>query len=252
MSILSREAKYTATQCSAALPTIATMISDDEERRQADPLRRRLDRADEDLRHHADRDARARQHQHAALDAPRVLGRLVLAVGVEHVLVGLEREPQPGEVREQQHDGDRGRHVRDVGRVARRLLAQRRQLVAARQQEHRRQHERDHREQQHRGLRARRLGHELVPLAPPAADQERRAHHQQQVAEDGPDDRRLHHLVQALVEREQGDDQLRRVAERDVQQPADARARPGAPAPRSRGPSAPRSARRRARTRRTR
>jgi len=33
--------------------------------------------------------------------------------------------------------------------------------------------------------------------------------------------------VQAGAEREQGDDQLGRVAERDVQQAADARARPG-------------------------
>ena len=107
-------------------------------------------------------------------------------------------------------------------------------------------------QQQHRRLRAGRLGDELVALAPPAADQQRGAHDQQQVAEDRADDRGLDDLLQALLEREQRDDQLRRVAERDVQQAADARARRGARAPRSRGPSAPRSARRRAPRRRRR
>jgi hypothetical protein len=61
-------------------------------------------------------------------------------------------------------------------------------------------------------------------LAADAADQHRRAQHQQHVADDRADDRRLDDLVQARLEREEGDDQLRRVAEGDVQQPPDSRA----------------------------
>ena len=58
-----------------------------------------------------------------------------------------------------------------------------------------------------------------------AADEHRGAHDEQDVAEDRADQRRLDDLLQALVEREEGDDQLGRVAERDVQEAADARAR---------------------------
>ena len=138
----------------------------------------------------------------------------------------LSENHRPGEVREQQHDRDRGRHVRDVGRVARRLLAQRRQLVAPRQQEHRRQHERDHREQQHRGLRARRLGHELLRSRPQPPIRNAAPITSSRLPRMEPTIEALTTSCRPFVEREQGDDQLRRVAERDVQQPADAR--PGA------------------------
>ena len=60
-----------------------------------------------------------------------------------------------------------------------------------------------------------------------AAEEHRRPEHQQDVAQDRPDDRGLDHLVQPGAEREQGDDQLRRVTERDVEQATDARTRPG-------------------------
>ena len=55
-----------------------------------------------------------------------------------------------------------------------------------------------------------------------AADQHRRAQHQQDVADDRADDRGLHDLLEALEQGEEGDDQLGRVAEGHVQQPADA------------------------------
>ena len=92
----------------------------DEERRQADALRRLLDRADEDLRHHADRDAGERERDHALAHRPR-LGAdvVVLAVRrVEEVAVRLEREQQPGGVRGQQHERDERRHRLEVGREA--------------------------------------------------------------------------------------------------------------------------------------
>ena len=58
-----------------------------------------------------------------------------------------------------------------------------------------------------------------------AADEHRRSHHQQDVAEDRAGDRRLHDLVEPLLEREERDDQLRRVAEGHVHDPADPGAR---------------------------
>ena len=74
---------------------------------------------------------------------------------------------------------------------------------------------------------------------PPPADQHRGAHHQQDVPEDRSDQRGLDDLVQALAEREEGDDQLGRVAEGDVEQAADDVARSAPRAPRWLDPSSP-------------
>ena len=57
-------------------------------------------------------------------------------------------------------------------------------------------------------------------LMPPG--QRRRAEHQQNVADDRAGQRGLHHRVEPLSQRHDGDDQLRRVAEGGVQKPADA------------------------------
>ena len=54
-SILSFIATSTATQCSAALPTIATTITPMKNSREADRLGGLADRADEDLGHQPDR-----------------------------------------------------------------------------------------------------------------------------------------------------------------------------------------------------
>ena len=59
------------------------------------------------------------------------------------------------------------------------------------------------------------------------ADQHRGAHDEQDVAEDRADQRRLDDLLQPLLEGEEGDDQLGRVAERDVEEAADAGTRAG-------------------------
>ena len=56
------------------------------------------------------------------------------------------------------------------------------------------------------------------------ADEEREAEDEQDVADDAPRQRAAHDLGQPLVDREQRDDQLRRVAEGRVQESADARA----------------------------
>ena len=56
-----------------------------------------------------------------------------------------------------------------------------------------------------------------------AAGEEREAEHEQQVADDGAGQRAAHDLRQPLVHRDQRDDQLRRVAERRVEEAADPR-----------------------------
>ena len=64
---------------------------------------------------------------------------------------------------------------------------------------------------------------EELAVAADAADEHRRAEDEQDVAEDRADDRGLDDLLQALAQGEEGDDELRRVAEGDVEKPADAR-----------------------------
>ena len=96
-SILSFRATSTATQCSAALPTMATTISADEELAEADRLRRLGDRADEDLRHDADRHAGdgQRDDRLAAHRPGRVRSwSSSLVLEVEQVLVRAQREEQ--------------------------------------------------------------------------------------------------------------------------------------------------------------
>ena len=55
-------------------------------------------------------------------------------------------------------------------------------------------------------------------------DEQREAEDEQQVADDAAGERATDDLVESVVDREQRDDQLRRVAERRVQEAADARA----------------------------
>ena len=198
----------------------------DEERRQPDRLRRLGDRADEDLRHHADGDAGAGEHQHGLAHRPRLALVLVAPVlGVEEVLVRLEREEEPGEVGDEQDDRDGDREVLDVAAEVDRLLLGPRQAAAGHELEDRRHHQRGGRQHQHQRLHPRRRAVELLALALAAADQHRGAHHEQDVAEDRADQRGLDDLLEALVQGEEGDDDLGRVAEGDVEEAADARPR---------------------------
>ena len=162
-----------------------------------------------------------------------------------------QREEQAGDVGAEQHDRDADRHLLEVAtgtaRPRRSGSAGRRRstsskiagMISA-----------THGEQQHQRLHVGGGAVERLALALEAADEHRGAHDEQDVAEDRADQRRLDDLLQALAQREEGDDQLGRVAERDVEEAADARARSARPAPRSRGPSARRSGSRRAPRRR--
>ena len=183
---------------------------------------------------------------------PRLALVLLGRVGrVEEVAVGPEREHQPGEVGDQQHDRHGDREVLDVAAevdfafssgpgspppctswkiagIASAAAASSSMSACT--------------------LAAVRSNVWRSRLRPPT--QHRGAHHEQDVAEDRADQRGLDDLLQPLVQREQGDDDLGRVAEGDVEEAADARARSASRAARSPAPSAPRSGSPRARSRR--
>ena len=99
---MSLRGEETATQCSAALPTIATTMTPTKNGDSPIDSRRLGDRADEDLRHHADRDAGDRQRDRptCARSTARRRSSSSSWLGVEEVAVGLQREEQPGDVGE--------------------------------------------------------------------------------------------------------------------------------------------------------
>ena len=186
-----------------------------------------VDRADEDLRHHADRDAGDREGDDGAAHGPRRVDVVALPVlGVEEVLVRLAARRAARRRRRS------SRMIATANDMCSRslpkftdLLPDARQRAAVHELEDRRHEERDDGEQQHRRLRlgARRAERLLLPVEP--AHEHREAHDEQDVAEDRTDQRRLHDLLQALAQREEGDDELGEVAERHVQQATDPRAR---------------------------
>ena len=240
-SILSLAATSTATQCSAALPTIATTIAP-----MKNSLSPTVSAASEieptrisDM--HADRDAGDGERDHGAAHGPRLAVDLVL--GVEQVLVGAQREDQAGDVASR--SGSAPRSARGARRRCRSRRAPAPGRAGPRPRPSRRSPASPARRRRAgasptaRWRRCARTSAFSRPLE--AADEHRRAQHEQDVAEDRADHRRLDDLVQALVQREESDDQLGGVAERDVQQAADARARARARAPRWRGPSGQRS-----------
>ena len=106
---------------------------------------------------------------------------------------------------------DRNRHRGDRERVA--------VWVAAPAWNRRNQEERDGEGDQAEGDHAR----PAVEL-PAAAEGEREAEHQEEVADDATRERAAHDLGQSVVDGEESDDQLGRVAEGRVEEPADPRA----------------------------
>jgi hypothetical protein len=168
------------------------------------------------------------QHRHRLAHAPRLASVLILVVGrVEEALVGLEREDQAGGVGEQQDERHADGQLLEIGGELAALGAGVGEAAARHQLEDGRHDECRGREQQHERLGARCRAIEDLTLALATADEHRGAHHEQDVAEDGSHDGRLDDLLEPLVESEEGDDELGRVAEGDVQEAADARARAG-------------------------
>ena len=147
--------------------------------------------------------------------------------GLKTSLVGPQGEPQPGEVGEQQHDRHRERHLLDrrtgSSSPRRRAAAARRRGPAGTS----------------RAARARPSASSSIVACAPAASATNllRSRPQPPTRNAAPITSsrfpRIEPMIEAFttscrpsLEREQRDDQLRRVAERDVQQAADAR--PGA------------------------
>ena len=220
-SILSFMATSTATQCSAALPTMATTMT---------PMKNSLSPSFEaaseieptrisDITPTAT-PAIASSDDRLA-HRPRLAVLRVVGLGVEEVAVGLQREPQARHVGEDQHARHGGRQALDRGVVVHALGARLRQPAPVDQLVDRGHDQRGGRQQQHRGLRRGGRAVEVLAVAPEPAEEHRGPEHEQHVAHDRADDRGLDHLVQPCAEREEGDDELRRVAEGDVEQAAD-------------------------------
>src|SRR5206468_6819941 len=85
-------------------------------------------------------------------------------------------------------------------------------------------HQRDHRDEQHGGVRASGSARERLLLAPDAARDDAEAENQKNVSDDRAGERSLNYLNMSGAQSEYGDDQLRRVAEGRVQDSADGRA----------------------------
>ena len=226
-SILFFCATSTATQCSAALPTIATTITP-----MKNSLRPSCEAAseiesDEDLGHHADRDAGDRQRDDRLAHRPRLtVGRNPRRVGVEEVAVGLQREAQAGHVGRRSARRHGQRELLDAccrsGRARRRAAAARCPSTSSKIA----------------GMTSATAASSSIddcaeaavrsnvwwsrPRPPTNIDAPSTSRTLPRIE---PIDRGLDDLVQPGVEREQGDDELGRVAEGDVQQAADARPR---------------------------
>ena len=84
-----------------------------------------------------------------------------------------------------------------------------------------RDHHAHRREQHHRAVGPRRGRVELLHVVPHPAEEEGEPERQQQVRQNRADQRGAHHIEQTGPQGHQPDDQLRRVPERRVQQPAD-------------------------------
>ena len=139
----------------------------------------------------------------------------------------FSEKTQAEHVGDDEDDRDGEREVLDGAAVVDRLGAGLRQALALDQLEDRRHHQRRRGQHQHRALDRGAGAAEGLLLAADPAGQHRRPHDEQDVADDRADDRGLDHLLQPLAEGEEGDDQLRRVAEGDVEEAADPRPRAG-------------------------
>ena len=166
-----------------------------------------------------------RQHGAGGEQPDRGAGRQLRFIALafrgraQQILSRRERIDQAAGIRDDQHD--RAEEAQSIDR-----RRPRRQAAEQRQIEHRRHDERDDREKEHdRGVGGRRAVERLGPAAE-TADETRQAEHQQQVADDAAGDGRFDEADVALMERDDGDDQLRRVAERRVEKAAQHRTGP--------------------------
>ena len=131
------------------------------------------------------------------------------------MLVRDEREDQRGRVERDQHPGDGAAHD----------LAPDERLRPRGQNEERRHQQPDHREHERGGVHRRGALAVGLLLVPEPADEEGDPQDEQQVPEDGAGERCLHDVELPVHDEKDGDHELRDVAERRVEEPADPRSR---------------------------
>jgi len=179
----------------------------DEEVREPELLGERLERADEDLGHERRHDRGRAEDDQGSLERPGL--DLLVACDVQ-LAVAAEGKERHHDVDEEEHDRDRNRELNDEVPVG---IA-----VPGR-------HRRDEEEQHRDGDRAEREeARETVELVAWPCN-EREAEHEQEVPHHRAGERAAHDLGQALVHRDERDDQLGSVPERRVEKAADPRAR---------------------------
>ena len=209
-STLFLRANSTAEECSAAFPMIGITINPTKSSESPSVCDRRLERPDEELRHQSDQAGGCQQDADRLPARPRRL--LVLGRRAEQMLVRDQREGERRDVEGDQHGGDRAGDDLPLDQAV--VAAEREQR--RHQQAGDRQHERG---RVHRG----RAGVVLLLLVLQPAEEEGEAQHEQQVPQDRAGQRCLHDLDLAFEEQEDRDDQLGDVAERGVDQSAEAR-----------------------------
>ncbi|KAJ8566818.1 hypothetical protein ON010_g6302 [Phytophthora cinnamomi] len=187
----------------------------DERLAQVHLIGKTIDGAHEELGEHGHQQGRAKQHGRAGTlgQCGSLLGVLLLVL--EEVSVRLELEEEQLDVHEEQEGGGDARERERVGHTSfLRLVVREVEDVAGQQHGERGQHEQ-------RRVGAGTHGVERVFLVAHAAGDEGAAQHEQQVGQHGADERALHHVDLARLEREDGDDHLDGVAEGGVDEPAD-------------------------------
>ena len=163
-----------------------------------------VERVDEDLADQRRDRGRRTERDERALQAPRMLARLLLVRGA--VL------PQ---VPERHCDVDAEQHDRNGKRQDRERVPFRVAVKAG----HGRHEEEQHREDDERELQDERAPVETRVIRP---DEHREPEHEQDVRHDASRERAANDVRQSAADREERDDQLRRVAEARVQEAADA------------------------------
>ena len=137
-----------------------------------------------------------------------------------------EREEEARQIGSDQDQRDSEREMLELVSEGMPVFIDARQSATMDQLKHGRKNQGGDRNQQHPGLGLRGGVAEVLTRPLPAADEHRCAEHEQRIPDHRADQRRLHYLLQTVLQRKHGDDELRRVAECHVEQSSDPGAGP--------------------------
>ena len=238
-SIWSLRATSTATQCSAALPTIATTTAPMKNSDSPSDSEAACDRSDEHLGHHSDQDRPRRRASPPTCATDQPQSPLLLVGGIETPGASCSENKQPEDVgrrsaRPRLQSGDHLHRRAEIEVARRRRRGSPRPSTSwntagtanAAAAEH-----------QHRGSgRSRSVRLKRCPSRPRPPTSIAAPSTSRMLPMIDPIRVALTSSWRPSAEREQGDDQLRRVAEGDVQETADPPHLSARPAPRWRGP----------------